>query len=167
MFGRFRSSGLASLFRLSGSSCLSGLSRLFGLSGLSSKIFDETRDDSARIVAFLEIPSRRSLLQHAGDVTNAVSTQYGLAVRSKRETQLVSIVYLACSVCLVYSVYFVYLVCLVCLVCQAHVVRLDNRVVASSTATHSRLTIRQKRPVRGVRRSEDGTTSPTRRGLIL
>ena len=43
---------------------LSGLSRLFGLSGLSSKILDETRDDSARLVACLLNPSMRSLLQH-------------------------------------------------------------------------------------------------------
>ena len=54
--GQFGLSGLfgsSGLFGLSGSSCLSGLSRLFSLSGLSSKVFDETRDGSARFVACL------------------------------------------------------------------------------------------------------------------
>ena len=49
--GRLGQFCLSGLFRLSGSSCLSGLSCLFGLSGFSFKILDETRHDSARLVA--------------------------------------------------------------------------------------------------------------------
>ncbi len=84
--GLFRSSGLSSLFRLSGLSCLSGLSRLFGLSGYSFKILDETRDDSARLVACL------ARIIHDGS-----SRSGGMA----REDRLASLVYLVCLVCLV------------------------------------------------------------------
>lgn len=61
----------------------SGLSRLLGLSGLSSMIFDETRDDSACFVACLQIPSRRSLLQQDEDANGTVSTHHAQAARRK------------------------------------------------------------------------------------
>jgi Mg/Co/Ni transporter MgtE len=37
----------------------------------SAKAFDETRDDSARFVDCLQIPSRQSLLQHDEDTNGA------------------------------------------------------------------------------------------------
>ncbi len=45
----------------------------FGL--LVAKVCDETRDDSVRLVACLQIPSGRSLLQHDEDAKGKVSTQ--------------------------------------------------------------------------------------------
>ena len=53
---------------------MSSVAFRFGL--LVSKAFDETRDDSARLVACLLIPSRRSLLQHDEYTKGEVSTQY-------------------------------------------------------------------------------------------
>jgi hypothetical protein len=83
LLGLFGLSGLFGLFGLSGLFGSSGSSRLFGLSGFSSKILDETRDGSARFVACLHIPSRRSLLQHDEDANSKVSTQHSQAVRHK------------------------------------------------------------------------------------
>jgi hypothetical protein len=47
----------------------------FGLSGLSSQVLDETRDDSARLAACLQILSKRFLLQHDEDAKGKVATQ--------------------------------------------------------------------------------------------
>jgi len=48
----------------------------FGLSGLSSQILDETRDDSARLAACLQILSKRFLLQHDEDAKGEKLAQH-------------------------------------------------------------------------------------------
>ena len=61
-----------------------GSSRLFNFFDLLiAKTLDETRDDSARLVACLQIPSRRSLLQHDEYMKGEVSTQHGQAALRK------------------------------------------------------------------------------------
>jgi hypothetical protein len=94
-------SGLSRSFCLFGASGLFRLSRLCGLFGLSSMIFDETRDDSANLAACLLIPSRKSILQRDEYAKGKISTQHSQAALRKREERLVSLVYLVCLVCLV------------------------------------------------------------------
>jgi hypothetical protein len=61
-----------------------GSSRLFDFFGfLVAKVFDEAGDDSARFVAYLQILSRRSLLQHDEDAKGEVSAQHVQAALRK------------------------------------------------------------------------------------